>query len=65
MERSLPIETRLVLEHGGTKERVACKVTRPAREMPEGFQVPLEFDSPAPHFWKINFPPSNWRPDDQ
>lgn len=64
MERSLPIETRLVLEHGSTKERVACKVTRPAREMPGGYHVPLEFDSPAPDFWKIAFPPTNWRPND-
>lgn len=64
MERSLPIETRLVLEHGSTKERVACKVTRPSREMPGGFHIPLEFDSPAPDFWKIAFPPANWRPND-
>jgi len=64
MERSLPLDTRLVLEHGSTRERVACKVSRPAREMPEGYHVPLEFDSPAPDFWKIAFPPANWRPDD-
>lgn len=65
MKQSLPAETRLVLEHKGTKERVACKVARPPREMPEGFHVPLEFDSPAPNFWKIAFPPADWRPDDQ
>jgi len=64
MNRSLPVDTRLVLEHGGTKECVACRVARPPRETPEGFHVPLEFDSPAPGFWKIDFPPSDWRPDD-
>jgi len=62
MTQSLPPETRLVLEHGTTKEKVACKVARPGKEMPEGFHVALEFDSPAPDFWKIAFPPSDWRP---
>jgi hypothetical protein len=65
MSQSLPVESRLVLEHGHTKERVACKVARAAREMPEGFHVPLEFDSPAPEFWRIAFPPTDWRADDE
>jgi hypothetical protein len=65
MKQNLPAETRLVLEHGGTKQRVDCKVARPSRETAEGFHIPLEFDSPAPGFWKINFPPSDWRPDGQ
>jgi len=64
LERSLPADTRLVLEHGVTKDRVACKVTRAPREMPEGYHVPLEFDSPAPAFWRIAFPPADWRPTD-
>jgi hypothetical protein len=64
VDRNLPAETRLVLEHGGTKQRVGCKVARPSRETAEGFHVPLEFDAPAPGFWKINFPPSDWRPED-
>jgi PilZ domain len=64
LEQNLPTETRLVLEHHGTKERVACKVVRAARENPEGYQIPIEFDSPAPNFWRITFPPTDWRPDE-
>jgi hypothetical protein len=64
MERSLPPDTRLVLEHGQTRECVACRVTRAASEIAEGYQVPIEFDSPAPNFWKIAFPPSDWHPPD-
>jgi hypothetical protein len=64
MKQGLPVETRLVLEHKATKERIACKVARPPKEMPEGYHVPLEFDSPSPAFWKIDFPPADWRPDD-
>lgn len=66
LEKSLPVEARLVLEHRGTSEKVACRVVRSAREMPEGYHIPLEFDSPAPNFWRIAFPPADWRPvDDQ
>jgi hypothetical protein len=65
MDENLPLDTRLILEHAGTKERVACKVVRAAREMQGGFQVPIEFDSPSPNFWGIKFPPSDWRPEDQ
>jgi len=63
MSQSLPADTQVVLEHSGTKERIACKVARPPRQMAEGYHVPLEFDSPSPGFWKIDFPPSDWRPD--
>lgn len=64
MDRNLAAETRLVLEHGTTKECVACKVVRSSQKMPEGFHVPLEFDSPAPDFWKIDFPSPDWRPEE-
>lgn len=64
LKQSLPADTRLVLEHGGTREKVSCRVAKPGKEMPEGFHVPVEFDSPAPGFWKIDFPPVDWRPDE-
>lgn len=65
MAQSLPVDARLVLEHGTTKKCVPCKVVREARQMPEGFHVPIEFDSPAPEFWGIAFPPLDWRADDE
>jgi len=64
IKKNLPPDTRHVLEHGGTKERAACKVVRPAKQMPEGFHTALEFDPPAPDFWKIAFPPADWRSED-
>jgi len=64
LKESLPAETRLILEHGGTREKVACRVAKLGKEMPEGFHVPVEFDAPAPGFWKIDFPPVDWRPDE-
>jgi hypothetical protein len=64
LKESLPPDTRLVLEHMHTKETVPCRVPRLGKEMPDGFHIPLEFDSPAPDFWKIAFPPSDWRPEE-
>jgi hypothetical protein len=64
LKQSLPFQTRLVLEHAGTKERVACKVIRSAQPMPEGFHTPVEFETAAPNFWHIAFPPPDWRPPD-
>jgi hypothetical protein len=64
MKQNLPAETHLVLEHSGTGQKVDCKVARPPRESAEGYHTPLEFEAPAPGFWKINFPPSDWRPED-
>jgi hypothetical protein len=64
MEQSLPPETRVVLEHGQTRERIECRITKQGRQMPDGFHVPIEFDAPAPKFWGIVFPPADWRPAD-
>jgi hypothetical protein len=64
LNQNLSTDTRLVLEHDGTKERVSCRVVRPPRETPEGFHTAIEFDSAAPGFWRIAFPPSDWRSED-
>jgi hypothetical protein len=64
LKQALPAETRLVLEHNSTREKIACRVTRAAKEMPEGFHVPVEFDAPSPGFWKIDFPPVDWHPEE-
>ncbi len=61
---NLPPQTRLVLENSVTREKIACRVVRAAKEMPEGFHIPVEFDAPAPKFWMIDFPPDDWRPHD-
>lgn len=63
-KQNLPADTHLVLEDRGTHQRVDCRVARPSRETAEGFHTPIEFSAPAPGFWKINFPPSDARPED-
>jgi hypothetical protein len=60
----LPAETRCEIEHKMTKERAAVRVTRQSQGSPEGFQIPIEFETPSADFWHISFPPSDWKPVD-
>jgi hypothetical protein len=61
---SIPAETPLDLEHKMTRERIAGRVTRQAQQSPDGFLIPVEFVSPSANFWRISFPPADWKPTD-
>ncbi len=60
--RSLPAETRLEVEHKLSHERKAGRVVRQPQGSPEGFLIPVEFDTPSGDFWHISFPPADWKP---
>lgn len=62
--RNIDAETKLEVLNESTKKKAVARVTRPPRESAEGFLIPLEFTSPAPDFWQISFPPSNWKATD-
>lgn len=62
--QNIPAETALDLQHKMTNERIAGRVTRQAQTSPEGFLIPVEFVSPSSNFWRISFPPSDWKPID-
>jgi hypothetical protein len=59
--RAFEPDTRLDLVNEQTREHIVCRVKRSPRESPEGFLIHLEFISPAPNFWQISFPPTNWK----
>jgi hypothetical protein len=61
---NIAADTALDLEHKMTRERIAGRVTRQAQSSPEGFLIPVEFVSPSNNFWRISFPPSDWKPTD-
>ena len=61
---NIPADTALDLEHKMTRERIAGRVTRQAQNSPEGYLIPVEFVSPSNNFWRISFPPSDWKPID-
>ncbi len=62
--RSIDAEVKVEIENDRTRERTPARVTRTPRESAEGYLIPLEFSQPAPAFWQITFPPSNWKPSD-
>ncbi len=60
--RSFALGDKFELEHNGTHVRQSCRVVRNAKQVGGEFQVPVEFEKPAPDFWKISFPPADWKP---
>ncbi len=53
--------SRFILEHNGSRQRIGCRVTRTPNATHGGFLVPVEFDTAAPGFWHIAFPPTDWK----
>ncbi|MGH9709715.1 MAG: hypothetical protein ACRD4H_10875 [Candidatus Acidiferrales bacterium] len=58
---NLPENARFILEHNYSRRRIGCRVTRTPQAINGGFLVPVEFDSAAPGFWHISFPPTDWK----
>jgi hypothetical protein len=59
--RSFEAEQKFEIQNDRTRERTKCRVTRPPREAPEGYLVPIEFETSLPGFWHISFPPAGWK----
>ena len=59
--RTLDAATQFEIQNDHTRERLGCRVTRPPRDTPEGYLIPIEFAAPAASFWQISFPPPNWK----
>jgi hypothetical protein len=62
--RPVDPQTKLDIVNDRTQERAGARITRAPRESAEGYLIPLEFSVPTPAFWKISFPPTNWKPTD-
>ncbi len=60
--RTFPAEMKMEIYNERTRQRRPCRVTRTPRETPEGYLVPVEFDTAAPDFWHISFPPIDAAP---
>jgi hypothetical protein len=51
----------IILKNPETEEEQLCRVAR-ADPAPDGRpEVGLEFVKPAPNFWRVAFPPSDWQ----
>ena len=63
--RTFSAETLLELKNDRTGDKMACRVTRSPIENTDGYLIPVEFSAPSPAFWRISFPPRDWKPGDE
>jgi len=52
----------IVVKNPETGEEQACRVAFRNKNADGKTEVGLEFVQPAPHFWRVSFPPSDWAP---
>jgi len=51
----------IILANPFTQEELECRVVFIGEDVEKGQRVGLEFLSPAPHFWGVDFtPPADW-----
>jgi len=60
--RTFTEDTPLQVQNQRTGEIQMCRITRAPVENREGYLIPVEFAAPARDFWRISFPPSDWKP---
>jgi hypothetical protein len=61
---SLPVQAGelLILKHAKTQEELVCRVINVGPDQLGKREVGVEFERPAPRFWRIAFPPADWTP---
>ena len=52
----------LAIRNWSTAEERQSRVVRVGEEAASQNEVAIEFTEPAPRFWRIDFPPADWRP---
>ena len=61
LKAELAVGAMIVLANPFTQEEQECRVVFVGDDVEKGQRVGLEFLSPAPHFWGVDFtPPSDW-----
>jgi hypothetical protein len=64
-KRSLDAQAIVDMENERTNEKIQCRVTRTPMENAEGYLIPVEFAKASPTFWRISFPPRDWKPGEE
>jgi len=63
LHQPVKIRADIVLVNLATKEEQVCRVVTLGDSSEKGRRVGIEFLSPSPGFWGIEFPPDDWRAD--
>jgi len=52
---------RLLLQNSASGEQQECRVVSVERDLAGPSKVAVEFARPAPGFWRIAYPPADWK----
>jgi len=63
LHQSVKISAHIVLTNLVTKEEQVCRVVTLGDSSDKGTRVGIEFLSPSPGFWGVEFPPDDWHTD--
>jgi len=61
MKQNIAHGQRLVLTNVTTKEDVECRVVFLGPKQGDQTQIGVEFLKASPNFWRISFPPEDWK----
>ena len=53
-------DQRLLMQHSLSGEKQECRIVFTDKQSAGPTQVAVEFQQPAPNFWHIAFPPTDW-----
>src|SRR5579862_7975565 len=60
LNQPLHMDAMLVLTNPFTQEEQECRVVFVGESTEKGQRIGLEFLTPAPHFWGVEFVPNDW-----
>lgn len=60
MGTQILVGQKILLSNPKTKRAEGCRVARAEKSWDGHYSVAFEFEHPAPKFWPIVFPPSDW-----
>jgi hypothetical protein len=60
LNETLRMDAEILLSNPATEEEQECRVVFLGSPSENGQRIGVEFLSPAPHFWGLEFPPSDW-----
>jgi hypothetical protein len=60
MKEHLHVGQPLLLRNTRSKMEMSCRVVATEETGLEYYNVAFEFDRPAPNFWPVVFPPTDW-----
>ncbi|MGH9682072.1 MAG: hypothetical protein ACRD4S_00455 [Candidatus Acidiferrales bacterium] len=60
LHETLDVGNEVVLSNPVTEEEQECRVVYVGDTSDKGTRIGIEFLSPAPHFWGVDFAPQDW-----